>query len=227
MAPSHFEAEIEQLKFSLNEMAWLALSQLTKAKSAFLNYDLELAEEIMHNEARMNAFELSIDRDCENLLAIFTPVATDLRYIISVLKINSELERIADHAEAIVRYLGDLDKSITTDILGKASFEHMFDMAISMTHDIIKSLEDEDTTLARKVYKKDKELNNINIVSLGIISSWIAENPQKATEGMVLFSTIKKLERIGDHVKNIAEDVVFYLEAELLKSKKKSRRKQG
>lgn len=199
----------------------LAVDQVQKSKTAFVNYDVELAEEIRHNEKRMNAMELSIDRDCENTFALFQPVATDLRFLISMLKINSDIERIGDYAEGLANYVIELPKPIGKDVLEATRIEEMFDITIAMMQNIGKAFEEGNSNLARKVYKKDADLNKINRDSSKTIQQFIKKDLDDIRPLLYLFSGIRKLERIGDHVKNIAEDTIFYIEAEVLKHKSK------
>jgi len=217
----HLEEELKQLKDAVVEMTALAISQLQKAKEAYLKMDTEIAQEVIHNESRINAMELSIDRDCENIFALFNPVASDLRFVIAILKINSDLERIGDYADGIADYVVDFNKSAKAELIETTKLENMFDIAISMLKDIKVAFEKEDTTLARKVYQKDYELNQINRNASKLISEFIKKEPEMTRQALFLFSTIRKLERVGDHIKNISEDLIFYLEAEVLKHKKK------
>ncbi|PSR04297.1 MAG: phosphate transport system regulatory protein PhoU [Bacteroidetes bacterium SW_11_45_7] len=217
---THLEAELDQLKNAVVDMAFLTANQLEKSKEAFIHMDADIAEEVIHNERRVNAMELSIDRDCENIFALFNPVASDLRFVIAVLKINSDLERIADYADGISKYVVDFGSPIQEDMKEANNLANMFDLAVSMTRDITTAFEYEDATLARKVYKKDAELNRINQNASNVISEFVAENTDTIRQMLFLFSTIRKLERVGDHVKNVAEDLVFYLEAEVLKHNK-------
>ncbi|NNC95288.1 MAG: phosphate signaling complex protein PhoU [Chitinophagales bacterium] len=217
---NHLESELAHLNKTIIEMMDLARTQLEKAKIAFLEYSAEVAEEIIHHEKRVNAMELAIDRDCENLLALFQPVATDLRYVISVLKINSDLERIGDLADGIADYVVDLEKPISSKAFKAVKLEEMFEITIVMMTNIQRSFETGDANLARKVYKKDAELNTINRNASRIITTMIKEVPEETRALLFLFSTIRKLERVGDHIKNVAEDTIFYLEAKVLKHKK-------
>ena len=218
---THLEEELKQLKEAVIEMAALAKSQLQKAREAYLKMDTEIAQEVIHNESRMNAMELSIDRDCENIFALFNPVASDLRFVIAVFKINSDFERIGDYADGIADYVVDFNKSTPPELMETTKTSQMFDIAISMAHDIKIAFEKEDNTLARKVYQKDAMLNQINKNASKVISEFVKKAPETARQCLFLFSVIRKLERVGDHIKNIAEDVIFYVEAEVLKHKKK------
>ncbi|PCJ81923.1 MAG: phosphate transport system regulatory protein PhoU [Bacteroidetes bacterium] len=217
---THLEEELKSLKKSVLEMTALAISQLKKAKDAYMNMDTEIAQVVIHNEKRMNAIELSIDRDCENIFALFNPVASDLRFVIAMLKINSDLERIADYAEGIASYVVDFDQDLRAELIEATKLNLMFDIAISMAQDIMVAFDEEDDKLAMKVYKKDVELNMINKNSSSVICDFAKKDPDIIVQSLFLFSTIRKLERVGDHIKNIAEELIFYLEAEILKHKK-------
>jgi len=169
---THLEEELKQLKEAVIEMAALAISQLQKAREAYLKMDTEIAQEVIHNESRMNAMELSIDRDCENIFALFNPVASDLRFVIAVFKINSDFERIGDYADGIADYVVDFNKSTPPELMETTKTSQMFDIAISMAHDIKIAFEKEDNTLARKVYQKDAMLNQINKNASKVISEF-------------------------------------------------------
>ena len=218
---THLDAQLDQIKEAIFEMMIKTNRQVEKSKEAFINFDEDIAEEIVHNEKWINALELSIDRECENTFALFQPVATDLRFVISMLKINSDLERIADYAENIAKYVIEMEEPISDELIQKVKLNKMFDLAIKMTADISIAFENEDTKLAKKVFKQDKDLNKINNISSRIISEYIQSNPQEIRSALFLFSVIRKLERLGDHVKNIVEDFIFYLDAEIIKHKNK------
>ena len=91
---SHLNIELQDLRSNILEMFELVQTQLTKSKESFLQLDKDLAREVVVNEKRVNGFELKIDRDCENIIALFNPVAIDLRFVLACMKINSNLERI-------------------------------------------------------------------------------------------------------------------------------------
>lgn len=216
----HLDTELGQLKLAIIEMMELVDHQLEKSKEAYINMDTDLAEEIIHTEKRVNAMEISIDRDCENLFALLTPVATDLRFVISVLKMNSDLERIGDYAENIATYVIAIESQFSIEHIKKVQLVEMFDIATEMFKDIKRAFKEDDTKLARKVFKKDKKLNKINTNTSKIIATIVKENPAQIRPSLFLFSTIRKLERVGDHIKNIAENIIFSIEAKVLKHKK-------
>ncbi len=217
---SQLESELSQLKEAVIDMMKLATKQLIKAKSAIDELDSDLAQEVIHRENRMNAMELSIDRDCENMFALFNPVATDLRFVLAMLKINSELERIGDHAAGLSKYVLANQEPFNEELKDKIELIKMFDVAISMLEDVSTGFKTDDTKLVRKVFKKDLILNAILLQSSDIIGQYVKKNPDFSRQSLFLFSAIRKLERVGDLTKNIAEQTIFYLEAEVVRHKK-------
>jgi len=215
----------KQQRVSLNqsgfEMLTLCKLQLEKAKEAFVNHDSDLAEEVMNTEKRVNSLDLKIEKDCEKFLALYNPVAIDLRFIMAVLKINGELERIADHAYNISKYVVDQDIKIAPNLLKLIEFEKMYETIESMMDHITFSYTEKDVKTARKVFKKDKVLDAINLNAFAIIEKEIKKDVSVTSQALILLSVIKKLERVGDLIKNIAEEIIFYVDAEILKHKRK------
>src|ERR1043165_6847656 len=129
---THLDIELKQLKAEVLEMFDLVTSQLKKAKSALLNNDKGFAREVNFNERRVNALELKIDKDCENIFALFNPLAIDLRFVLAVLKINSNLERIGDIADGIARYVVGNRDEFDSQLISMTNITEMFSVAISM-----------------------------------------------------------------------------------------------
>lgn len=219
---THLDTEIHNLREEIVEMHRMVRTQLVKCKTALLSFDRDLAKEIVATEKRVNALELKVDRDCENILALFNPVAVDLRFILAVLKINSNLERIGDHAEGIARYVLDLDKSSDGMILEKYRVEEGFDVVISMIDDALDALLKENTALARKVFLKDETLDHLNKNATNVAIDLITKNTPDPLHYLNIMSIVRKLERCGDQTKNIAEEIIFFIEAKVLKHGKKS-----
>lgn len=217
---------IDQQREALNhsglEMFSLCKKQLVNAQEAFFTHDNDLAEEVIHTENRVNGLDLKIDRDCERFIALYNPVAGDLRFVLALRKINFDLERIGDHSYGISKYIVEIDLTPDERLLELLQVKEMFDSALSMLDDISEAYKSGNSKKARKVFKKDKVLNKINMKAFGIISTEVKKDPQIIDQVMLLFSVIKKLERIGDLVTNIAEEIIFFKEAEVVKHQKKS-----
>ncbi len=218
---THAEQELQKLKNDMREMMDLVQNQMRKAKESMLNNDKELAREIIYYEKRVNAFELKIDRDCENILALFNPVAVDLRFVLANFKINTHLERIGDNAEGIAKYVTELTRPFDAEAINKMQLTEMFDTSYSMLADVIQSYDVEDSKLARRVFKKDDTLDTINMHAPVNAVELIKTAPDNALENLYLLSTIRKLERNGDLIENVAEEIIFYIEAKVLKHHKK------
>jgi len=211
------ENEIAALKREIVSMWILVQSQLNKAKDAMVNFDKDLAREVLIKEKRVNSFELKIDRDCENILALHCPVAVDLRFILATLKINSNLERIGDIAAGIALFI--VESSVNFDVadMESTSLLRMYDEAINIFTDTRTAFEKEDTVLARSIFKRDDVLDEINESAPTTIGTLIKKNINGVAEALYILSIIRKLERVGDQSKNIAEEIIFYVEAKVLK----------
>ena len=220
---THLENALNLLKEEVKNMWELVGSQLTKARSSFLSFDKNLAREVMHIERRVNALELKIDRDCEDILALHTPVAIDLRLIIATLKINSNLERIGDFAEGIAKHVLHSEKPFDAELVKSTKVIEMYDAAIDMFNDALVAFENEDTLLARTVFGRDEFLDDINSQVNVLIAEYLKNFPSNLDQALHGLSIIRKLERVGDHTKNIAEEIIFYIDAKVIKhSNKKS-----
>lgn len=217
----NIEQQRNSLNKSISKMLSICKSQLQKSIEAFVLHDSDLAEEVIRKESRVNALDIKIEEDCENYLALYNPVAVDLRLIMAILKINSEIERIADHAYGISKYVVDINKPITPELLKSVEFDKMFRTLELMLEDISMAYENKDVKIARKVFKKDKILDKINLKSFSTLSNEIKKDTTIIDQSFILLSVIKKLERTGDLVKNIAEEIIFYVDVEVLKHKKK------
>jgi len=218
--------EIQQLKGEVISMWEMVLSQLQKAEEALKNMDRDLAREVILTEKRVNAFELKIDRDCEDILALFAPVAIDLRFILAVLKINMNLERTGDIAEGIAKFVVDIPADFDVRLLEITHVLEMYQQGNEMVIDVMNAFEEEDTSLARKVFKKDDLLDEINKNAATIVADFIKDNPSKIESALYILSTIRKLERVGDQAKNMAEEIIFYSEAKVLKHKPKNKKSE-
>lgn len=214
----HTDLEMIALKEQVKEMWKLVISQVTKAKKAILENDAELALEVISQEKRVNAFELKIESDCENYIALYSPVAIDLRLALSLIKIANNLERIGDFARGMAYFVVEKEcELIDLSLVEQLSFEKMIDTAIEMLLDGFVALESENTKVSNKIIGKDTQIDEIYRNAFVILSSYITENPTQSLCGMKLLLVFRKIERIGDHCNNIIEDIVFYVDAKVLK----------
>lgn len=214
----HIEQELLTMKEEVSQMWKLVLSQLEKAKQSFFNQDIDLAREVVSREKRVNAFELKIDSDCENYIALYAPVAIDLRLALSLIKISLTLERIGDFAAGVARHVIDDDcNKIDPQIVEELQIDKMFDIVTSMLSDCFVALESENTKISGKIIAKDEEADAIYRSAIHILTVWVENNPTMAHCALKTYLLMRKLERIGDHCNNIVEEIVFYIDAKVLK----------
>jgi phosphate transport system protein len=212
------EIELQKLKSSLHEMWVLVEKQKKKSEKALLGFDKATAREVLSREKMVNAMELKIDADCERFIATNNPVAIDLRLALSILKINNNLERIGDFAEGIALFVlkhmsGELQEPFKSNL----HIEQMFNEVLTMYALSKEAFNEEDTKKAEKVFGIDNLVDEINFNAVKILSDEMLANPAKTEELMFLYAVVRRLERIGDRCNNIAEEVVFYLDAKVLK----------
>ena len=216
----HLDNEITSLKNNLIEMFLLVQKQLRKSVHALHTLDKNLAREVLVNERRVNAEELKIDKDCENFVALFNPVAIDLRFVFAAFKINSHLESIGDSAKGISKFVLEMDTQFDDQLLKEIQIERMYELVNNMIEDNINSLRNDDTTQARLVFSTDVEVDAINRKATSVVANHLAKGNTNAVPLLNLISIIRRIERVGDLTSNIAEEIIFYLEAKVLKHEK-------
>ena len=212
------ESELVLLKKEIDEMWTLVYNQLERAGDSVLTSDRELAQQVRVCERRVNAFELKIDSDVEDIIALYNPVAIDLRFVLAMLKINNDLERLGDFAEGIARFtLNTVDFDVDPDLLERLRLKEMIAQVLSMLELAKRALQEENQELAISVFDKDNLLDQINAEAPVILEKYIAEHPDHVRYCLELISVLRKLERSGDHITNIAEEIVFFIDAKVLK----------
>jgi phosphate transport system protein len=223
---THLDTELRQLKTDTVEMWNLVISQMTKAKESVEKYDQQLANEIHINEKRVDAFELKLNMDCEHILALFNPVAVDLRFVLAVLKINYNLERIGDYANGISHIIMDAKAPFSDELIKATKVLELFDTGNSMISEALESFEKEDKHIVNEIFLKDKKLDEVNSQANSIVADCIRKNPNCVDQSLQLLSIIRKLERVGDQTLNIAEEIIFFIEAKVLKHSKLQKEKE-
>jgi len=220
---SAIEPELQALRENLHDMLSMVKEQLEKCVEAINARDANIAQQVIDDEKKVNMQELAIDRDCENILALFTPVATDLRSVIAALKIANDLERIGDSAKSLARLLvGDIGK-MEYKWISNLQIVAMLEVLVVMLKDMSAALRKGDSGPALKAAKKDEELNKYFKKALKQTTSLILKHPDDGKTILMLMLMVRNLERSGDLTKNIAEDIIFQLEARVIKHKGKGK----
>jgi len=211
------EKEMTALRNEVLDMWALVCSQLEKTKEALTKNDKDLAREVISREKRVNAYELKIDSDCENYIALYNPVAIDLRLVLSLLKINLTLERIGDFTEGISRFVIETHDDKYKSLIEEMRLGDMFDELLEMLAAARQSLEKEDTKMAGCIFAKDDFVDNLFREAMQKIAEYIQKHPEDALTCIYIAILGRRLERIGDHCNNIVEEIVFYIDAKVLK----------
>ncbi len=212
------ESELVALKKEVNEMWTLVYNQLDRAGEAVLTFDRDQAQQVIIREKRVNAFELKIDSDVEDTIALYNPVAIDLRFVLAMFKINNDLERLGDFAEGIARFvLRSEETALDGELLHSLRIEEMLKQVLGMLEMAKTALNEEDLELALSVFGKDNLLDDINAAAPSVLADYLAAHPYGVQTCLELGTVIRKLERAGDHITNIAEEIVFFIDAKVLK----------
>ena len=211
----HFSEQLEELRRHLILMGGEVERQIHRAVEALIEMDVPKARTVIDSDGEINRMEMVIEELAVQLLALQQPVAVDLRFLIGVLKINSDLERIGDHAvniaEAAERLAGQKPFKPFIDI------PYMADVAMSMLKQSLDAFVNRDAELAKKVIKKDDMLDEKNVSIIRELLTYMAEYPNLITYFIELISFSKNLERVGDLATNICEDTIFIAEAKWVK----------
>ncbi|MEI8049595.1 MAG: phosphate signaling complex protein PhoU [Bacteroidota bacterium] len=214
----HLEQELYSLRQDVIDMWKLVISQVANAGEAILSFDKELAQKVSMREKKVDAYELKIDSECENIIALHQPVAIDLRFVLAVLKINLNLERIADFAYGISRtFIANPTLILDAELITLTNLRIMIDDVNKMLNQGLDAFENENSDIASAIFSEDYQVDEINNNAPRIIADYILNNPDRAFECLQLIAAIRKLERMGDHCSNIAEEIFFYTDAKVLK----------
>jgi phosphate transport system protein len=211
----HFEDELEKLRALLIRMGSLVDEQIELAAKAVFEGDLESARFVQKRETRVNEYDLMVDALCQRILALTQPVAIDLRLLIAAMRIDSEFERIGDIAVNLSERVPPLVDS--TDILRKVSIDKMLPEAHKMFRDAFDAFINNDSVLARSIFDRDDIVDDMARKAFDDLIAEMKRDPgaiEPAAHAMIL---LRHIERLADHATNIAEDVVFIVEAKLMK----------
>lgn len=219
---TQLEEILKLLNTEMQSMALLVVSQLDKTKKAILEFDKAIAKEVIANEPSINATDLKIDSLCENIVALYTPVAKDMRMVFAFYKINSYLERIGDYARNICGDITSLENPYNADLLKNLKIERMFAVANEMIYQNIAAIATNDLDAAKSVFEMDEELDELNYNGNKLLADYMVKHTEQIADLLNLSSAIRRLERVGDYNTNIAEELFFYQEAMVLKHKNKT-----
>lgn len=212
------EDELHKIRKEVLEMWSLVYDQMNYVCDAILNNDRDKAWDVVIREKRVNAYELKIDCDIEDFLVLYNPVAIDLRFMVAMLKINTDLERIGDFAENIARFVIRQDGvPIDPELLKDLKLKEMCDNVLDMLHTSQEALEKGDISMANTLFEKDNVVDEINANVTPVLAKYIKAHPEKTEFCLDFKSVFLRLERTGDHVTNLGEEIIFYIDAVVMK----------
>ncbi|MCE5323783.1 phosphate signaling complex protein PhoU [bacterium] len=212
---THLQREIDKLKKKILFMGAEVEDSLSKAVESLVTRNPDLADEVIKSDEEMDQLEVEIEEECLKILALHQPVAIDLRYVVAILKINNDLERIGDLGVNIAERAAYLSSHTPIDL--PLDFRGMAELTQLMLKRSLDALVNLDTNLARQVRASDDEVDAMNRHMYKLLEDYIRENPDRVSEAFHLLSTSRHLERIADQATNIAEDVIYMSEGEIVR----------
>jgi phosphate transport system protein len=211
----HLERDLDNLQRDLLQLAASVEDAIHKAIHSLKDRDTALAEQVIEGDAQIDSDENHVEEECLKILALHQPVAVDLRRIAAAMKINTELERMADLAEDIAERAERLAQ--LPELPMPAKLQRMTDLTVSMVRQSLDAFVHLDARLARTVCRLDDEVDRYNHEIIEELIRTMKSSPEMVEPGLSLFSAVRHLERIADHATNIAEDVVYLAEGEIVR----------
>lgn len=211
----HLQRDLEALKRSILDMGSLVEQAVASAVEALLEGNMDLAEAVIQGDGEIDSREIAVEEDCLKMLALHQPVAVDLRFIVAVLKVNNDLERMGDLAQNIAEravYLST-HEPIGVDL----DFDRLVESVRQMVSMSLDALVNQDPHLARKVCTLDDEVDDYNRHMYVVLQDLMHHKPDTIERAVHTLSVARHLERIADLATNIAEDIVFMVEGDVIR----------
>ena len=211
----HFHEDLRALTGRLTAMGELVESRVRDAIASLLQRQSDLAVKVASGDADVNALELEVDDLCIKFLALQNPMASDLRLVRSIIKVNTDLERVGDQAvniaQGVIRLLSKPLLRPTFDVA------RLGETAVGMLHDSLRSFVEQDVTLAQSVLVRDDEADELRDGIFRVLLTHMMADPGVIERALGLILVSRCLERIADHATNIAEEVIFFVEGRVVR----------
>ncbi len=211
----HLEKELERLKKLIYTLSARVDESVELAVKSFQENDVELARKVIADDALIDELEVEVEEECLKALALYQPVAIDLRFIIAVMKLNNDLERIGDLAADIAKNGIAINQGSKPKI--PLDLHQMTYLVKAIVRKSLDSLINIDAYQAREVIRDDEEINAMKAEMKDEIVEALKRDPDHAETLITLLAITHRLERIGDHASNIAEDVIYMIESEIVR----------
>jgi phosphate transport system protein len=204
-----FDTELEDIRARVLQMGGLVEQQISRAIEALTSGNVTLARQVMEDDHRVNALEVTIDEECSTVIAKRQPAAKDLRMILTVVKTITDLERIGDEAAKIARMTLSLYSTDRPSVPRTTEVQHVGDIAIGMLRNALDAFARLDLTVAAKVVRQDQQVDSEFKAILRQLITFMMEDPRTISHAIDVLFIAKSIERIGDHSKNMSEYVVY------------------
>ena len=214
-----FHREIDKIKRMILELGIMAEDRLRRACMIIHESNSESeALELMGSDWQVDDMEVRVEEECLKLMALHQPVARDLRLLVVIIKINSELERIADIAVNIAKRVVTINKKKNDQFTPIVDYSPMASQALAMLKTSLNALVTEDAELARQIFFMDEEVNTLRDKAYQSVVDEIRVQPENAASLLNLYLIARHLERVGDRAKNIAEEVIYLVDGEIVRN---------
>jgi phosphate transport system protein len=211
----HFERELDKLKKKILSLGALVEERVYLTIKAIESRDSDLAKQIIRSDHEIDETEVDIEEECLKILALYQPVAIDLRFIVAVIKINNDLERIGDEAVNIAERIQSIAKY--PNISFHFDYTEMAEIAAAMLKQSLDALVNLDIDTAFRVITMDDDVDNIQSNAYSQIKPAMRKHPEEMTYLINLYLISRHLERIADHATNISEEVIYLIEGEIVR----------
>jgi len=207
-----FSEELSQLRHDILEMATKVEENLGKALTALRTHNPELANEVRLSDMEIDALQLRIEDNAAIIIATQQPVARDLRELVSIFKLTSNIERVGDHAVHLARAVRKLSKNSDSPFIGQEYLENMAEIGQKMLHAAISAFMEQDADAVRKAAAMDSLIDAEQKALTDDILKLMKKNPDRVKKALQILLTSNQLERLGDHITNICEAVIYMIE---------------
>ena len=211
----YLRRELNRVEKNLLELSGLVEEHIVRAVKAFEEHDPRLAEKIRDADAEVDRAEVDLEEECLKILALYQPVANDLRFVVSALKINNDLERVGDLASTIAKRAVDLSRF--SPVEAPSSLRNMAEAVTTMLRESLDAFVRLDREKATDICALDQKVDALEVDVREYVKNAIREGNGSADVFLDIFRISRALERVGDHATNIAEDVVYLLDGEIVR----------
>jgi phosphate transport system protein len=211
----HLQIDVDRLHERLMSVFGIVEQMIDKAVQGLCEQQVELASEVIATDDQVNQLEVEIEEDCLKILALHQPVAADLRRITTVLKINSDLERIADLACNIAERAQNMHEHPYFPIPDQ--LPEMVNLSKWMVRMALDAFVNSDISLAKKVIVTDRKVDDLNLAVIQELQSLMGSDPKLVVAALHCFTAARHIERIADHAENISEDVIYMIDGEIIR----------